>query len=62
MKWFSLHRNYVSEIDTVLEELEAKPESHSAARQREIDKHQRIAALRDNPERSDDSSTLWSEF
>jgi hypothetical protein len=58
----AIDRNYVSEMDKFLKELDQKPESHSDSRAAEEKKYQRINELRDNPNAKDDSEKIWRGF
>lgn len=54
-------KNFVSELDTFLDECRKKfPESEHMRKERL--KHEMIAELRDNTERSDKNSKLWDGF
>lgn len=45
-----LDRSYVSEVDKFLSDFDAEHSIKTPAQQREIDKHARIAKLRDEPD------------
>jgi hypothetical protein len=58
----TIDRNYVSEMDKFLKELDLKPESHSDSRAKEEQKYQKINELRDNPHHKDNSTKIWKGF
>ena len=64
-----LEKNYVSEVDKLLQDFDAKQEQKTASQLAEIAKHQRIAALRDDVTEnsaqiniSDASKAIWKDF
>ena len=58
---FHSAKPYVSDADAFLDELNQK-QPKSASQIAEIDKHNRVAKLRDNPVREDKSSKIWEDF
>ncbi len=58
----SIDRNYVSEMDNFLKELDKKPESHSDSRAAEEAKYKRINELRDNSQDTESKSKIWKDF
>lgn len=52
---------YVSPYDRMFHEFD-KDRIKSASQQKEIDKHARIAKLRDNADPQDESQDLWEGF
>lgn len=60
-----LKRQYVSDIDQLLNEFDHSNPSKSRAQQKEIAKHARIAQLRDHAlpsEISSEDETIWEKF
>ena len=55
-------QNFVSELDQFLQEFDREHTVKSASQQKEINKHSRIAKLRDQEQADKPESTLWSEF
>ncbi len=58
----SIDRNFVSEMDNFLAELDTKPESHSDSRAAEEAKYKRINELRDNAQKSESKEKIWKDF
>ena len=60
-----IKRNYISEIDQFLKEFDQQHPEKSASQQKEIAKHQRISALRDQAPITKISTTdkkIWDDF
>lgn len=56
-----IDKAYVSPYDRFLFEFD-NTHLKSASQEKEIEKHRRIAALRDNPSASEGSDGLWEAF
>lgn len=56
-----IDKAYVSPYDTFLFEFDAT-HPKTASQLKEIEKHRRIATLRDTKDTSDRASEIWSEF
>lgn len=56
-----IDKAYVSEYDKFLQRFDATHEK-SLSQQKEINKHQRIARLRDGIEQQAGDSPIWSDF
>ncbi|KTD64400.1 CBU_0585 family protein [Legionella spiritensis] len=56
-----INKAFVSPEDKFLFQFDSEHEK-SASQLKEIKKHKRIAALRDNAERSDKDKEIWEEF
>ena len=61
MKFQSIDTSFVSDIDKFLEEFDGK-HSKTHSQQAEIQKHQRISEMRDNPEAGDGDKQIWEDF
>lgn len=55
-------KSYVSELDQLLTEFDQKNANRSDSQRKEINKHQRIAVLRDNPQENSKSTEIWEGF
>lgn len=53
---------YVSKIDKFLADFDEKNIEKSASQLHEIEKHRRIARMRDNPEPQDKNAKIWEGF
>ncbi|NVJ51284.1 MAG: hypothetical protein HWE11_12915 [Gammaproteobacteria bacterium] len=58
----TIDRNYISAMDKFLSELDKQPETQSESRINESNKYKKINKLRDNPQESSNSETLWEDF
>jgi len=56
-----INKHYVSEIDKFLADFDARRPS-SASQKVEIEKHQRLFELRDNPKPSQNIEDIWEAF
>lgn len=56
-----IEKFYVSPYDKMFHGFD-KDRKKSASQQKEIDKHARIAQLRDNPHAKGDGQMLWEDF
>lgn len=56
-----INKAYVSPYDKFMYEFDLT-HSPSLSQQKEIQKHQRIAELRDNPDAVDSKAEIWEEF
>lgn len=56
-----IDKAFVSEYDKFLRKFDATHKK-SASQMKEIEKHQRIAAMRDNADNKEDSGTIWKDF
>jgi hypothetical protein len=54
--------HYVSEIDQFLQSFDLNHAQLSKSQQKEQAKYRRIYLLRDNPNHTDSSKTLWEKF
>lgn len=61
MSSHDINKSYVSPIDRFLFEFDAKHEK-SASQIKEIVKHQRIFALRDEPNKAEAKAEIWKDF
>lgn len=53
---------YTSELDQFLADYDKNHPRFSASRRQEIEKHRRVAALRDKPAAAQTDETLWDKF
>jgi len=58
----SIDRNYVSEMDKFLAELDKQPDTDSESRQKEVIKYNNINKLRDEAQEDSEQEKLWSSF
>lgn len=58
----SIDRNYISEMDKFLAELETKPGAMSESRQQEQEKYDKINRLRDEEDESAKTDKIWKDF
>jgi len=53
---------YTSELDNFLVEFDKTKHKLSASQRKEVDKYNRVFAMRDNPQQSKDQETFWDQF
>ena len=58
----SIDRNYESEMNRFLKELDTKADSHSDSRKKEEEKYRRLNALRDGTADPAEKSKIWEGF
>lgn len=56
-----IDKSFISDYDKFLREFDASHDK-SPAQLKEIEKHQRIANMRDNAEKSDEKGEIWQDF
>lgn len=57
-----LKKNFVSDVDQLLENLDAKNQAKPESVRTEVNKHQRIAKLRDDANAVDKTQKIWRGF
>ncbi|NVJ62490.1 MAG: hypothetical protein HWE27_19035 [Gammaproteobacteria bacterium] len=58
----SIDRNYVSDMDKFLEELDKDPNTMSESREQEAEKYKQINQLRDEANEDSKNNSIWKDF
>lgn len=62
MNSFDIDKHFISEYDKFLRAFDDKHPEKTKSQLKEINKHNRLAKLRDDADAADDNDAIWSEF